>query len=49
MIYNAMGQLVKSVRNTQEIHVAALFNGVYHLIVNGLYGSRKSDRIFVNH
>lgn len=49
MIYNAMGQLVKSVRNTQEIHVATLPNGVYHLIVNGLDGSRKSARIIVNH
>lgn len=49
MIYNAMGQLVKSVRNTQEIHVATLPNGVYHLIVNGLEGSRKSARIIVNH
>lgn len=49
MIYNAMGQIVKSVRNTQEIHVATLPNGVYHLIVNGLDGSRKSARIIVNH
>ena len=49
MIYNAMGQLVKSVRNTQEIHVATLPNGVYHLIVNGLDGSSKSARIIVNH
>jgi len=49
MIYNAMGQLVKSKKNAQEIHVALVSNGVYYLIVNGLYGLRKPDRIFVNH
>ena len=49
MIYNVLGQLIREVNNTQEIHVSRLPNEVYHLVINGRDGSRKSARMLVNH
>ena len=46
-IYNELGQLVKRVRNSNEINVADLAEGVYFLRITDVNGTMKTKRIMV--
>ena len=46
-VYNALGQLVKTVRNSNEINVADLAEGVYFLRITDVNGTMKTKRIMV--
>ena len=49
MIYNAMGQMVENLNNTNEFNVADYANGVYVLKVIDNNGSALVTRFVVNH
>jgi hypothetical protein len=46
-IYNALGQLVKTVRNSNEISVENMARGVYLLRISDVNGTTKTKRITV--
>ncbi len=46
-VYNALGQLVKSVRNSNEINVSDLPEGGYLLRINDKQGIFHTNRITV--
>ena len=47
MVYNALGQLVKIVRGTNEINVAGLVEGVYLLCITDAEGRNHTARVVV--
>ena len=46
-VYNALGQLVKTVRNSNEINVAGLAEGVYLVRITDAKGVSQTERITV--
>ena len=46
-VYNGLGQLVKTVQNTNEIHVSDLPQGVYLLRITNAMGVSQTERITV--
>ena len=46
-IYNVLGQLVKAVRNTNEIPISDLPQGVYLLRITNAMGVSQTERITV--
>ena len=46
-VYNALGQLVKTVRNSNEISVENMARGVYLLRISDVNGTTKTKRIMV--
>ena len=46
-VYNALGQLVKVVRGTNEVNVSGLSEGLYLLRITDTYGEEHSVRIVV--
>ena len=46
-VYNALGQLVKTVRNSNEINVSNLTEGVYLLRIMDAKGVSQTERITV--
>ena len=46
-IYNAIGQVVKTVRNSDEINVSDLTEGVYLLRITDAKGVSQTERITV--
>ena len=46
-VYNALGQLVKTVRGTNEIDVSGLVEGVYLLRITGVDGRSYAARVMV--
>ena len=48
-IYNALGQLVKTFRNVQQIPVNDLPNGLYHLVATDGRGSKQNANLIINH
>ena len=46
-VYNAIGQLVKTVRNSNEINVAGLAEGVYLVRITDAKGVSQTERITV--
>jgi hypothetical protein len=47
MVYNALGQLVKTVRGTNEIDVADLVEGVYLVRITDAEGRNHTARVVV--
>ena len=47
MVYNALGQLVKTVRGTNEIDVADLVEGVYLVRIMDAEGRNYTERVVV--
>ena len=47
MVYNALGQLVKTVRGTNEIDVADLMEGVYLVRIMDAEGRNYTERVVV--
>ena len=45
--YNALGQLVKTVRDTNEVSVADLVEGVYLLRITDIEGKKHVTRVAV--
>ena len=46
-VYNAIGQLVKTVRNSNEINVAGLAEGVYLVRIADAKGVSQTERVTV--
>ena len=46
-VYNALGQVVKTVRNSNEINVSDLTEGVYLLRITDAKGVSQTERITV--
>ena len=46
-VYNALGQLVKTVRNSNEIKISDLTEGVYLLRITDAKGVSQTERITV--
>ena len=46
-VYNALGQVVKTVRNSNEINVSDLTEGVYLLRITDAKGISQTERITV--
>ena len=46
-VYNALGQLVKTVRNSNEIKISDLTEGVYLLRIRNAKGVSQTERITV--
>ena len=46
-VYNALGQVVKTVRNSNEISVENMARGVYLLRISDVNGTTKTKRITV--
>ena len=49
LVYNALGQLVKNFGKTQEISVTSFVEGLYHIVVIGNDGMKRTGRLVVTH
>ncbi|MBQ8957890.1 MAG: T9SS type A sorting domain-containing protein [Bacteroidales bacterium] len=49
LVYNAMGQLVKTLDQATEISVTDFAEGIYHVVVIGTDGLRQSAKLVVEH
>ena len=49
MIYNALGQLVKTFGDVQQIPVNDLPNGLYHLVATDEKGTIRNTKVIINH